>query len=104
MGVLSRGRVARGNLTILVILALPGKDVTPPDGNSMLLLCAFVFGAVVFAAVWSRFLRRGPLEYLLHSATKLSKLARRGSAHTVTGGRIATLLQVVKKLSTLRYV
>jgi len=57
---LSRGRVARGNLTILVILALPGKDVTPPDGNSMLLLCAFVFGAVVFAAVWLRFLRRGP--------------------------------------------
>lgn len=102
-----------------IILALPGKNVTPPDGNSMLLLCAFVFGAVVFAAVWSRFFRRGPLEYLLHSATKLSRLVRWGSTHAVTGGRFAGprpcsafvfvaphdgyrhLLRVIKSMSTL---
>jgi len=61
---------------ILAILALPGDNATPPDANSTLLWCAFVLGAVVFAAIWSRFFRRGPLEYLLNSATKLARLVR----------------------------
>ncbi|MGN7862421.1 DUF418 domain-containing protein [Microbacterium sp. 22303] len=29
----------------------------------------FILGTIVFAAIWSRFFRRGPLEYLLHVAT-----------------------------------
>ncbi|TDC44909.1 DUF418 domain-containing protein [Micromonospora sp. KC207] len=61
---------------ILAILALPGKSATPPDANSTVLLCAFVLGAVVFAALWSRFFRRGPLEDLLNSATKPARLLR----------------------------
>jgi uncharacterized membrane protein YeiB len=61
---------------ILVIVALPGRNATPPDANSTMLLVAFVAGAVVFAAVWSRFFRRGPLEYLLHSATKAARFVR----------------------------
>jgi uncharacterized membrane protein YeiB len=61
---------------ILAILALPGANATPPDANSTLLWCAFVAGAVVFAALWSRFFRRGPLEYLLNSATKPASLLR----------------------------
>lgn len=61
---------------ILAILALPGENATPPDANSTLLWCAFVAVAVAFAALWSRFFRRGPLEYLLNSATKLAGLVR----------------------------
>ncbi|MDG4859166.1 DUF418 domain-containing protein [Streptomyces sp. T-3] len=36
----------------------------------------YVLGAIVFAAVWSRFFRRGPLEYLLYAATKPAKYVR----------------------------
>jgi uncharacterized membrane protein YeiB len=43
---------------------------------SWLPLLAYVGGAIVFAGIWSRFFRRGPLEYLLHAATKLAKFIR----------------------------
>jgi uncharacterized membrane protein YeiB len=36
----------------------------------------FIFGAMVFAFVWSRFFRKGPLEYLLNLATKPAKYIR----------------------------
>ncbi|GHH23700.1 DUF418 domain-containing protein [Streptomyces lanatus] len=36
----------------------------------------YILGAIVFAAIWSRFLRRGPLEYLLNTATKPAKYIR----------------------------
>ncbi|MFI6015824.1 DUF418 domain-containing protein [Streptomyces sp. NPDC051243] len=39
-------------------------------------LLMYVFGAIVFAAIWSRFFRRGPLEYLLNAATKPVKYIR----------------------------
>ena len=39
-------------------------------------LLLFVLGAIVFAAIWSRFFRRGPLEYLLNAATKPAKRIR----------------------------
>ncbi|WMX69356.1 DUF418 domain-containing protein [Streptomyces collinus] len=61
---------------ILVILALPGEAVTPPQSASFGLLLCFIAGATVFAAVWSRFFRRGPLEYLLNNATKLAHRVR----------------------------
>jgi len=37
---------------------------------------SFILGAIVFAAVWSRFFRRGPLEFLLNAATKPVKHIR----------------------------
>ncbi|GAA1096522.1 DUF418 domain-containing protein [Streptomyces javensis] len=49
---------------ILVILALPGEAVTPLRSASFELLFCFVVGATLFAAIWSRFFHRGPLEYL----------------------------------------
>jgi uncharacterized membrane protein YeiB len=61
---------------ILVILALPGESVTPPQAASFELLLCFVLGATLFAGIWSRFFRRGPLEYLLNSATKLANRVR----------------------------
>jgi uncharacterized membrane protein YeiB len=39
-------------------------------------LIMFVLGAIVFATLWSRFFRRGPLEYLLNTATKPAKYIR----------------------------
>ncbi|GAA2276168.1 heparan-alpha-glucosaminide N-acetyltransferase domain-containing protein [Streptomyces hawaiiensis] len=61
---------------ILVILALPGEGVTPPQSASFELLLSFVVGATLFAGIWSRFFRRGPLEYLLNSATRLANRVR----------------------------
>jgi uncharacterized membrane protein YeiB len=61
---------------ILVILALPGEGVTPPQSASFELLLCFVVVATLFAGIWSRFFRRGPLEYLLNSATKLANRVR----------------------------
>ncbi|WP_189785466.1 DUF418 domain-containing protein [Streptomyces capitiformicae] len=61
---------------ILVILALPGESATPPQSASATLLLCFVLGATLFAAIWSRFFRRGPLEYLLNGATKLANRVR----------------------------
>ncbi|MFE6623697.1 DUF418 domain-containing protein [Streptomyces sp. NPDC057740] len=61
---------------ILVILALPGEAATPPRSASATLLLCFIVGATVCAAVWSRFFRRGPLEYLLNGATKLANRVR----------------------------
>ena len=36
----------------------------------------YILGAIVFAAIWSRFFRRGPLEYLLNAATRPAKYIR----------------------------
>ncbi|MFE8989326.1 DUF418 domain-containing protein [Streptomyces collinus] len=36
----------------------------------------YILGAIVFAAIWSRFFRRGPLEYLLNAATKPARYIR----------------------------
>jgi uncharacterized protein len=44
--------------------------------DSWLSLLWFVVGATVFAWIWSRFFRRGPLEYLLNAATKAAKFVR----------------------------
>ncbi|GHE29632.1 hypothetical protein GCM10017771_45570 [Streptomyces capitiformicae] len=44
--------------------------------QSWLPLIMYVLGAIVFATIWSRFFRRGPLEYLLNAATKPVKHIR----------------------------
>ncbi|MGI5427381.1 DUF418 domain-containing protein [Streptomyces sp. CA-179760] len=44
--------------------------------QSWLPLIMYVLGAIVFATIWSRFFRRGPLEYLLNAATKPAKYIR----------------------------
>ncbi|WP_327346079.1 DUF418 domain-containing protein [Streptomyces europaeiscabiei] len=50
--------------------------VGPGGEQSWVPLLMFVLGAIVFAAIWSRFFRRGPLEYLLNAATKPAKYIR----------------------------
>ncbi|CAL9425709.1 DUF418 domain-containing protein [Streptomyces sp. enrichment culture] len=56
-----------GHFLAQSLLAVPAGTGTQ---TSWMPLIMFVLGAVVFASVWSRFFRRGPLEYLLNAATK----------------------------------
>jgi uncharacterized membrane protein YeiB len=54
-----------GHVIAIAVLGLGGGGGEPPA-----VLLGFIAGAIVFALVWSRFFRRGPLEFLMHTATK----------------------------------
>ncbi len=62
-----------GHFVIQPALSLPAGTGTQQSWAPLLM---FVLGAIVFAAIWSRFFRRGPLEYLLNAATKPTKYIR----------------------------
>ncbi|MFF5309787.1 DUF418 domain-containing protein [Streptomyces massasporeus] len=62
-----------GHFVVQSALSLPSGTSTQ---QSWVPLLMFVLGAIVFAAIWSRFFRRGPLEYLLNAATKPAKHIR----------------------------
>jgi len=68
------------SLTAYVGHFLAQTALSTPAGTgtqqSWLPLIMYVLAAVLFAAVWSRFFRRGPLEYLLNAATKPAKRIR----------------------------
>ncbi|NUS77624.1 MAG: DUF418 domain-containing protein [Streptomyces sp.] len=68
------------SLTAYVGHFLAQSALSVPAGTSTqqswVPLLMFVLGAIVFAAIWSRFFRRGPLEYLLNAATKPAKRIR----------------------------
>ncbi|MDO0910522.1 DUF418 domain-containing protein [Streptomyces sp. DT2A-34] len=62
-----------GHFVAQSALSMPSGTSTQQSWVPLLL---FVLGAIVFAAIWSRFFRRGPLEYLLYAATKPTKHIR----------------------------
>ncbi|MGJ5892639.1 hypothetical protein DF268_14780 [Streptomyces sp. V2] len=62
-----------GHFIAQSLLSTPGKDGVQQSWTPLLL---YVLAAIVFAGVWSRFVRRGPLEYLLNTATKPAKYVR----------------------------
>ncbi len=62
-----------GHFVAQSVLSTPAGTSTQ---QSWLPLIMYVLGAIVFATVWSRFFRRGPLEYLLNAATKPAKHIR----------------------------
>jgi uncharacterized membrane protein YeiB len=68
------------SLTAYVGHFLAQSALSTPAGTgaqqSWLPLIMYVLGAVLFAAIWSRFFRRGPLEHLLNVATKPAKRIR----------------------------
>ncbi|MEU3933157.1 DUF418 domain-containing protein [Streptomyces sp. NPDC029044] len=68
------------SLTAYVGHFLAQSALSVPAGTSTqtswVPLLMFVLGAIVFAAIWSRFFRRGPLEHLLNAATKPAKRIR----------------------------
>ncbi|MFE4577727.1 DUF418 domain-containing protein, partial [Streptomyces chartreusis] len=45
-------------------------------GPALHVLLGFIVAVTVFATLWSRHLRRGPLEWLLGKATKPAELVR----------------------------
>ncbi|WP_226367070.1 DUF418 domain-containing protein [Pseudonocardia sp. ICBG162] len=61
----------------LHVIAIGVLGLSAGPGEPGYILAAFVLGAVVFALVWSRFFRRGPLEELLHRATAPAALLGR---------------------------
>ncbi|GGR18833.1 membrane protein [Streptomyces aurantiogriseus] len=62
-----------GHFVAQSLLSTPAGTGTQ---QSWLPLIMYVLGAILFAAIWSRFFRRGPLEYLLNAATKPAKHIR----------------------------
>ncbi|GAA2270411.1 heparan-alpha-glucosaminide N-acetyltransferase domain-containing protein [Streptomyces hawaiiensis] len=68
------------SLTAYVGHFLAQSALSTPAGTgtqqSWLPLIMYVLAAILFAAIWSRFFRRGPLEYLLNAATKPAKHIR----------------------------
>ncbi|MDN3242096.1 DUF418 domain-containing protein [Glycomyces tritici] len=55
-----------GHFAVMSWLSLPGGGVR----GSWVPVLTLILGAIVFAAIWSRFFKRGPLEYLLNLATR----------------------------------
>ncbi|MFE6613362.1 DUF418 domain-containing protein [Amycolatopsis sp. NPDC057786] len=64
-----------GHFLVGGLIGALGKGQGAGNDSAMVLLW-FIVGATVFAWLWSRFFRRGPLEYLLHFATKAAKSVR----------------------------
>ncbi|MDX2678188.1 DUF418 domain-containing protein [Streptomyces sp. NY05-11A] len=68
------------SLTAYVGHFLAQSALSTPAGTdtqqSWVPLIMYVLGAIVFATIWSRFFRRGPLEHLLNTATKPAKYLR----------------------------
>lgn len=63
-----------GHFLVSGLLTIPlGKNA---GDSSAAVLAWFIVGAAVFAWLWSRFFRRGPLEYLLHLSTRAAKFVR----------------------------
>lgn len=54
---------------VLHIVAVRVFGTEDGSMSALLVLSGYVAGAMVFAMVWTRLFRRGPLEYLLHTAT-----------------------------------
>ncbi|GGU04209.1 hypothetical protein GCM10010256_75240 [Streptomyces coeruleorubidus] len=62
-----------GHFVAQSALSMPSGTSTQ---QSWVPLLMFVLGTILFTAIWSRFFRRGPLEYLLNAATKPAKRIR----------------------------
>jgi uncharacterized membrane protein YeiB len=70
--------IAVGTMSLTLYVAhVAAYTMLPDDATGTLVpLLGFIAGSILFATVWSRFFRRGPLEYLLNSTTKLAKFVR----------------------------
>ncbi|MCD9879987.1 DUF418 domain-containing protein [Streptomyces guryensis] len=62
-----------GHFVAQSVLSTPAGTGTQ---QSWVPLLMYVLGATVFATIWSRFFRRGPLEHLLNTATRPAKYVR----------------------------
>lgn len=74
---------AAGSMSLTLYVAhlwaldkVPPQSETGPFTTELVVWGAFCVVGIVFAFVWSRFFRRGPLEYLMQWATSPAKLVR----------------------------
>ncbi|WP_328939630.1 DUF418 domain-containing protein [Streptomyces tauricus] len=58
------------------ILAIHVVGMEEEPGPALVALLAFVGAAMLLATVWTRYFRRGPLEYLLYRATRITRHIR----------------------------
>ncbi|WP_435864805.1 DUF418 domain-containing protein [Streptomyces umbrinus] len=58
---------------VLHILAIYVVGMEDETGPALVALLAFIATAMLVAAVWTRRFRRGPLEYLLHATTRVTR-------------------------------
>jgi hypothetical protein len=70
--------VAVGTMSLTLYVAHVAAFAMLPEGatSTFVPLLGFIAGAILFATVWSRYFRRGPLEYLLNGTTKPAKFVR----------------------------
>ncbi|KPI13149.1 protein of unknown function DUF418 [Actinobacteria bacterium OV450] len=59
-----------------LVQSLLGVSAGEGTQTSWIPVLLFILGAIVFAALWSRFFRRGPLEALLNASTKPAQYIR----------------------------
>lgn len=77
---LARPAIAVGSMSLtayvfhIVGIQILGIEELP--GSPLYVLLGFVVAVTVFATLWSRYFRRGPLEWLLGKATKPAELVR----------------------------
>ncbi|MER8045911.1 DUF418 domain-containing protein [Streptomyces sp. NPDC094032] len=73
----------------LVLKALPVQAAGPgmPGGRSVLAFAVFTAVALAVSLLWRRFLRRGPLEWLMHTVTTRAVPGREEARHAVGGPR-----------------
>ncbi|WP_330347887.1 DUF418 domain-containing protein [Streptomyces sp. NBC_00582] len=65
-----------GHFVVQSLLPGPALVTGHVTQQSWVPVLMFILGAIVFAGTWSRFFRRGPLEYLLNAATKPARHIR----------------------------
>jgi uncharacterized membrane protein YeiB len=70
--------IAVGTMSLTLYVAHVAAYAMLPEGatETFVPLLGFIAGAILFATIWSRFFRRGPMEHLLNSTTKLAKFVR----------------------------
>ncbi|MGY0020381.1 DUF418 domain-containing protein [Streptomyces sp. cg35] len=73
--VMAVGRIAL-TAYVLHIVAIRVVGMEDATGPALLSLCVFTVTAMFLATVWTRLLPRGPLEYLLHAATRPARHIR----------------------------
>lgn len=61
---------------VLHVVAIHFLGIEELPGSPLHVLLGFIVGVTVFAVLWSRLFRRGPLEWLLGRATKVAELVR----------------------------
>jgi uncharacterized membrane protein YeiB len=61
---------------VLHVVGIQALGIEEPPGSPPHVLLGFLVAVTVFAMLWSRFFRRGPLEWLLGKAAEPARLVR----------------------------